>query len=205
MRELSGVELAGMLGITKGRVSQLVSEGKLAGCYRGDGRDRRYDPVAVARALGKRIDMGQQLGNGARTQAAAASILQASVVPAQTPSPAAAIPTTQVAEYEKARTEKAQEEARRLRRLNAEAEGTFVLAEEVARQVRRQIGQEVAEVATFIRDAARAIADRHQLDFKDVRQQMLEQWRSHRGSRVDAAEERAGAATLTDAESAGDI
>lgn len=205
MRELSGGELAEMLGITKGRVSQLVSEGKLAGCYRGDGRLRRYDPVAVAKALGKRIDMGQQLGNGARTQAAAASILQANAAPApSSPAPTPA-PTTQLAEYERARTEKAQEEARRLKRMNAEAEGSFVLAEEVERQVRRQVGQEVAEVTTFIRDAARLIADRHQLDFKEVRQQLLEQWRSHRGKRVDAAEERADAATLTDAELAADI
>lgn len=204
MRELSGSELAGMLGITKGRVSQLVSEGKLDGCYRGDGRSRRYDPVACAKALGRRIDMGQQLGNGARTQAAAASILQANAGPIPPPA-AAPVPPTQLAEYERARTEKAQEEARRLKRMNAEAEGTFVLAEEVARQVRRQVGQEVAEVATFIRDAARLIADRHHLDFKEVRQQLLEHWRSHRGERVDAAGERAGAAALTDAEVAADI
>lgn len=205
MRELSGVELAEMLGITKGRVSQLVSEGKLDGCYHGDGRSRRYDPVAVAKALGRRIDMGQQLGNGARTQAAAASILQANAAPApSSPAPTPA-PTTQLAEYERARTEKAQEEARRLKRLNAEAEGAFVLAEEVERQVRRQVGQEVAEVSTFIRDAARLIADRHQLDFKEVRQQLLDQWRSHRGARVDTAEERADAAAMTDAEIAADI
>lgn len=205
MRELSGVELAELLGITKGRVSQLVSEGKLAGCYRGDGRSRRYDPVAAARALGKRIDMGQQLGNGARTQAAAASILQAHAAPDPSSPPAPAPAPTQLADYERARTEKAQEEARRLKRMNAEADGAFVLAEEVERQVRRQVGQEVAEVTTFIRDAARLIADRHQLDFKDVRQQMLEQWRAHRGARVDAAEERADAAALTDAEIAADI
>lgn len=205
MREISGVELAEMLGITKGRVSQLVSEGKLDGCYRGDGRSRRYDPVACAKALGRRIDIGQQLGNGARTQKAAADILRGESADEPAPQALAPQPFGPLAEYERARTEKAQEEARRLKRMNAEAEGAFVLAEEVARQVRRQVGQEVAEVTTFIRDVARQVADRYHLDFKEVRQVMLDQWRTHRGARADAAEERSAAAQLTAAESGADI
>lgn len=196
---LSATELAEMLDLSKGRISQLVAEGKLDACYIGSGRARRFDPVAVARALGKRIDPAQKLGNGAPTQAAAARILQDQAPPRSAP------PTTPGDDYEQARTVKAQEEARRLRRLNLEAEGAFVLAEEAARQARRQIGQEIAEVQTFIRDTARVIADRHGVDFKTVRQDMLDQWRAHRGRRAEEAEERAASAEMAAAELEQDI
>lgn len=199
MGMLSATELAAMLDLTKGRISQLVAEGKLDDCYVGTGRARRFDPVAVARALGRRIDPGQRLGNGAATQAAAARILHDQVPPPRS------APTAIDGDYEQARTVKAQEEARRLRRLNAEAEGAFVLAEEAARQARRQIGQEIAEVQTFIRDAARVIADRHGVDFKTVRQCLVDQWRAHRGRRAEEAEERAANAEMTAAELEQDI
>lgn len=91
------------------------------------------------------------------------------------------------------------------KRRNAEAEGMFVLADEVARQVRRQIGQELAEVTTFIREVARLVADRHQLEFKAVRLIMMDQWRAHRGARAETAEEAASVADMAPAEIAADI
>lgn len=210
---LSATELADMLRLSKGRISQLVSEGKLDGCFTGDGRQRRFDPEAVAKLLGKRLDPGQSLGNGATTKRALAE-LAAGGQPAASAagdapppsSPAAPFrPTEPESEYEAARTAKVLAEARRAQRMNAEAEGTFVLADEVARQVRRQIGQELAEVTTFIRDAARIVADRHQIDFKAVRQIMLDQWRAHRGGRAEAAEETASVADMSQAELDADI
>lgn len=218
---VSTVRLAEMLGVTRGRISQLVGEGKLDGCYQGLGRARRFDPIASARALGHRIDPGQRLGNGAPTQAAAGRILQ--MVPAESPSPPPepagagpgggpsppsgppGPPAAEPSGYELARAVKAQEEARRLRRLNAEAEGQYVLADEVARQVQRQIGREIAEVESFLRDAARRIADRHGLDFRTVRAELRDQWRSHRGARADAATTLADTAVASDVEEAEDI
>lgn len=189
MTGVNAAELARVLSVSPPRISQLLSEGKLEGCYQGAGRGRRFDPVACAEALGRRLDPGQRLGNGAGTQRAAAKILARQPGGAEEVAPPAdqalAVPENQ---YEAARTAKAQEEARRMRRLNLEAEGTFVLAEAVERQVRRQLGQEVSETQVFLRNLARTVADEYQLDAKVVRKLMLDAWRAHRGERADAAE-----------------
>ena len=79
------------------------------------------------------------------------------------------------------------------------------LADEVARQVRRQIAREIAEVESFLRDAARRIADRHGLDFRTIRAELRDQWRSHRGTRAGAAATMAEAAGPSDAELDEDI
>ena len=56
---MNATQLATELGITKGRVSQYVSEGKLDGCFTGDGRARRFDVGKVRAALDQRLDPGQ--------------------------------------------------------------------------------------------------------------------------------------------------
>ena len=52
---LNTTELAARLAVSKARVSQYVSEGKLDGCYVGEGRARRFDLDKVATALGRRL------------------------------------------------------------------------------------------------------------------------------------------------------
>ena len=213
MTGVNAAELAKALSVSPPRISQLVSEGKLDGCFHGIGRARRFDLVAVAGALGKRIDPGQRLGNGAATQRAAAAILtgeQRGAEEAQQPFPAIGAEATAPAptpesRYEAARTAKVEEEARRARRNNLEDEGTFVLAEEVERQTRRQLAQEIAEMLSFLRDLARTVADEHQLDAKVVRALMLEEWRRHRGERADAAELVARDAVFSADESDADV
>jgi len=70
MTFLSSSELAATLKVSKARVSQYVSERKLEGCYSGEGRARRFDLAKVAVALGRTLDPGQMMGNGAATKSA---------------------------------------------------------------------------------------------------------------------------------------
>lgn len=213
---LNTTELARELGVTKGRISQLVSAGKLEGCYHGDGRLRRFDLDAVARKLGKRLDKGQLMGNGAGTRRALERIRDGEAEasePDSTPAPesrrrgagAEALPDGDSDRYELARTQKAEEEARRLRRQNAEAEGRYVLASEVSAQVARVVGQEVAEFETVLRDAARALADELGIDFRTARQVMLRVWRTHRSGRAEALDAAAQDARMAEAEREQDI
>jgi hypothetical protein len=206
---LSSSELARTLGVTPGRVSQYVAAGSLDGCFSGSGRARRFDLEKVAAALGKSLDPGQMMGNGAGTRAALKEIQAGGA--AQPPAPVArrSQPTTSGAtelgdndpeRYKLARTEKAEEEARRLRRQNAEAEGRFVLASEVNHTVARMIGQEIAEVETVLRDGARKIADDMGVDFKTARQILVNTWREHRGKRSNQLDLQAKAAELTETE-----
>jgi excisionase family DNA binding protein len=211
MAEMSATELAERLGLSKARISQLVADGRLDGCYSGAGRQRRFALDRVAEALGRRLDRAQMLGNGAPTRRALAG-LGAEVQPEPAPAPplplppreSAALAATDPDRYELARTQKAEEEARRLRRQNLAEEGTYVLAAEVEMQTARMLSREIAQVETLMRDAARKIADQLGVDFKAVRAVLLDEWRAHRGSRAESLQGEADAAGMTAAEQAAD-
>lgn len=211
MHGVTASDLARMLDLSKARISQLTSQGKLDGAWSGTGALRRYDPAEAARLLNRRLDAGQMLGNGAKTAARIRDVIRQpdEVRPAPAPVPAqrddAELRPGDDDRYTLARTQKAEEEARALRRRNAEAEGLFVLASEAGRQAAAQLGREIAEFEAVLRDAARLVADRMGVDAKQVRAILLEQWRGHRRGRVQALNAAAEAAPLTDEEEAQDI
>lgn len=221
MALLNTTQLAQALSVSKGRVSQYVSEGKLKGCYTGDGLQRRFDLDKVAAALGRTLHPGQMLGNGAQTRQALRGLqIEQPRPPIEDddeddapPRRPASPPQRESGElgardpdrYELARTQKAEEEARRLRRMNAEAEGTFVLASAVERQVAQLMAQELAEVETVMRDAARRIADKLGVEFKAARQILMDQWREHRAKRTEALTVQAAQARLAPDEAEQDI
>jgi hypothetical protein len=224
MALMTASELARVLNVSRARVGQYVTEGKLNGCFLGEGRARRFDPDKVAAALGRGLHPGQMLGNGAQTRKAIADLATPAPTtyrPARiTPAPSigdggeAGQPEgrgdgrgddSEAAKYETARTAKAEEEVRKLRRQNAEAEGQYVLASEVERAIARLVAQEVAEFEAFLRTAARVEADTLGLDAKVVRSILMQTWRDHRSSRSTALDVQASQADPTDEEKAGDI
>jgi hypothetical protein len=206
---VNGSELARLLGVTKGRVSQLASQGKLEGCYTGDRRDRRYDPDKVAQALRVRLDPGQRLGNGARTQVAISDILarglESSAVPPVAPPRDGALNEGDQDSYELHRKAKLTEEVRRLRRQNALEEGTLILASEVERHVTKLLRQELAQIEDMLRTAARSVADRLGVDFRQTRQILIDTWRTQRHGRAEVLAEQADGADLSEEEMAADI
>lgn len=204
-RLLNATDLAGELGVSKARVSQYVSEGKIDGCYSGDGRDRRFDLSKVAQRLNRTLHPGQMLGNGAPTRAAIRQIAAGQDEAPVRMRETSPLPDTDPDRYELARIQKVEEEARRLRRQNAEAEGAYVLASEAAMQTARLLAQEIAEFETVLRDAARKIADELHVDVKVARQVLLRCWRAHRATRTTALGKQAAAAGQSDAERAEDI
>lgn len=206
--------LAEILDLTKGRISQLVADGTLKGCFTGEGRARRFDIGAAAEAMGRKLDPGQRLGNGAAAAAAAARIAAETRseqrpgkpdAPARTPLEGGELTERDDDRYKLARTQKAEEETRKLRRQNAESEGQYVLAETAGREAAKLIAAEISGVEAMIRDAARAVADEFKVDFKTARSIMLKTWRKHRESRSGALDAAAASARLTTAERADDI
>ncbi|WP_109464395.1 hypothetical protein [Albibacillus kandeliae] len=207
MARLTATQLASELSLSKGRISQLVSSGVLNGCFVGEGRSRRFDLTACAKALNHRLDPGQQLGNGAETKRRVRQIEESSSdgednLPLRD---SGELQPRDPDRYELARIQKVEEEARKLRRANAQDEGTLVLASEVHRQVARQIGQEVAEFETVLRDGARKVADRLGVDYRTVRQVLIETWREHRGDRLVKLQEEADQAEMTSEEQEADF
>jgi len=212
MHLLTATELSAHLGVSKARVSQYVSEGKLVGCFKGDGRARRFDLAKCAEALGKRLDKSQMLGNGAQTRVALATI-GGDTTPAGDEGPAPArrqktdgrLTSGDQDEYTLTTLAIRQEELRKKRRENALDEGRFILASEAEREITRLIGQEVSGFETVIRDGARAIADQLGVDFKSARKILIDIWRAHRGTRAGELSVHSGAATLSEAEKDADI
>ncbi|MBW4984125.1 hypothetical protein KZZ07_16400 [Mameliella sp. CS4] len=209
MSGLTATQLATKLDLSKGRISQLVTEGKLDGCYKGDGRSRRFDLAACANALNRKLDPGQLMGNGARTRQALREIEETdSPVEAPQDMPerdSAPLRTTDQARYEMARTLKAEEEARKLRRLNAQDDGTLVLAEQAGREARRALAAELAQFENVLRNAARAVADKMGVDFKTARQIMIDVWREHRSARAQQLDQEAEAAEMAPEEQDADF
>ncbi len=216
MSTLNTTDLARELKLTKGRISQYVAQGKLEGCYSGDGRARRFDLGLVLQALGRKLDQGQMLGNGAGTRKVIAT-LQAQVdddedddLPLRKPARSAGAGATELGpddpgRYELARALKVEQEARRLQRNNAVEEGTLVLASEAARQTARLIAQEVSEFENALRDGARLVADKLGVDYKTVRQHLLTVWREHRATRAGQLQDQAATVDLTDIEKQADL
>lgn len=210
MYSLSATDLAAQLQLSKGRISQYVSEGKLDGCFTGDGRARRFDPALVASALGRGLDKGQMLGNGLTTRRAIRS-LQADgeaatpSVPKKDQVRDGKLDEGDVDQLEIVKLATASEQLRKLRRDNAVSEGHFVLAVEVERQVVRAIGQEVREFESVLREGARAIADNLGVDFREARKILTDRFRAHRKGRAEVLEAQAAVADPTEAERASDI
>ncbi len=208
MAGLTATQLAEELTLSKGRISQMVKAGTLNGCFTGEGRQRRFDLAKAAAVIGRKLDPGQMLGNGAKTQVAAKKALAEFSLQdlddgekRQAAGGATKLNDDDPSRYEMARTQRAEELARRERRNNLVDEGLFVLASEVETQVRRQIGQEIAAFETsVIRDGARNIADQLGVDYKKARQILRMVWREYRSGRKDVKADEAKMATLSEVE-----
>lgn len=204
MQTVSGADLAREFDVTRGRVSQWLNEGKLEGCFSGIGRARRFDIEKCRAALSRNLDVGQMMGNGATTRK------QLGEHSLPMPDNGSSRKSDRLEprdpdRYELARIQKAEEEVIRARRMNAEAEGRFVLASEVDLATRRIIAQEIAAFELMLRRAARRVADDMGVDFKEVRQLMVETWREYRAARADEVSDQAADVSLSDKERAEDI
>lgn len=197
---MNTTELAKELGVTKGRISQYVSKGKLDGCYTGDGRARRFNIEKVRAALDHRLDPGQMLGNGAGTKERIRDQQPASAPPREGP-----LSQRDPDRYELARIQKVEEEARRLRRQNLLDEGSVVLADNAAREAARALSKELAQIEDLLKRGARSLADELGVDFKQARKVLLDLWREHRARRAEALKEEADTADLSEADREADF
>lgn len=203
MPTVTASELAKVLDVSKGRISQYVGEGKLEGCYSGEGRGRRFDLAKCADALGRTLDPGQMMGNGSGTAEAIRGLAgssPATVAPTEPREATLPRADAEADRYQRARADIAETQAVQGRLKLAEMEGRYVLATEVDLQVRRAIASEIAEFETVLRTGAQKVAAEFGLEAPAVRAILTTLWRSHRARRAEVAAAQAEDAAYSEAE-----
>jgi len=199
----TATEISKALSLSKPRISQLTSDGTLDGCFVGTGRGRRYDLQKVAERLDHKLDPGQSLGHGAARKKATRDLRQDDSPRdnGETDQP----PSQTDDRYQNARITALEERNREQQRKNALADGTYVLASEVAREVQTQMAAEIAAIDSMLGDAARAVADEFQINAGEVRKVLRDTWRLHRQRRERIKGEQSDAAQLTEDEQEANI
>lgn len=177
---VSAAELARRLGYSRQRISQLVQEGALEGAYTGEGRARRFDVAAVVAALSLRLDVTQVSGNGA-LHALRRALLAAGGAPEGLGAGAIDIGETADAQAAliAAKAERARLEVAELRRREAAQQGRWVLASEVAREVRRALAAEVLRFREVFDMALPGLTEEHGVPTERARAVLDQCWREH--------------------------
>lgn len=156
-------EFARMVNLSPGRVSQMISEGKISDCLVGEGREQRIDADKAIEKLKLRRDPGQALGNGAKAQLNA---------PAPAAAPAAPAPPSESDDIslklQRAKLEEAEFRNRKLREEALARAGTYVLADDVKAETARLASRLLQLFETGLMDVATEIASTFKLPQRDV-------------------------------------
>jgi len=156
-------KFARMVNLSPGRVSQMISEGKISDCLVGEGREQRIDADKAIEKLKLRRNPGQALGNGAKAQLTA---------PAPAAAPAAPAPPSESDDIslklQRAKLEEAEFRNRKLREEALARAGTYVLAEDVKAETARLASRLLQLFETGLMDVATEIASTFKLPQRDV-------------------------------------
>ncbi|MDP2214760.1 hypothetical protein [Phenylobacterium sp.] len=203
---VSKSEFAALIGVSPGRVSQMIAEGKIDGdALAGEGRSAKVR-VEVARAqLRERTDLGQRLGNGIETRLDGALPFPAGANLAD-PHPKAAPRLTGADDGPQpppAPSDQVADRLKQLKLLDAERRERQALEEDLARRgtyVRSDhsraalVGVAQTMLNVFegsIADLAQALATRFELPHRDVSHVLRQEFRALRARAAEAARKKA--------------
>lgn len=181
---LSKGEFARLIGVTPGRVSQYIGDGKIAGdALVGEGREQRIHLERAKEQLRKRLDISQRLGNGINTRLAANVALQSPQPPAATPAPPSTplSPSDAIEEQiKRGRLETLQRQNRKLAEDEAARAGRYVDAENSKQQLGRVAGQMMTLFEGSLAEIATAFAAHFKLPQRDVAHLLRSEFRKVR-------------------------
>lgn len=184
-------EFARLINVSPGRVSQLITEGKLAGpALVGEGRSARIS-VAHARAqLRDKLDISQRLGNGLNTRLDGPPAVQQAGAPVLPLPPDGATSLEEQIKQEKLAAMRRQ--ARRDEEEDRANAGRYTRTEDVTAGTRRLVGALLDSMEGGLTTMAQAIAGKFELPQRDVLHLMRQEFR---GVREDLARRTRAAAT----------
>jgi hypothetical protein len=170
--ELSKVDFAAHIGVTKGRISQMIASRMIDGeAIRGEGRSARIVVEKAVEQIRTRRHVGQALGNGLGTRLDDVAAPAAETPPAPEPKPPALTltkPDDTASLIQLERLEQERRKNRQAERDEAIANGKLVAGEELQRQVAKASQTVVNTFSGMAPDIANAIAAKFELPQRDV-------------------------------------
>ncbi len=164
-------DFARLVGVTPGRVSQYIAEGKIFGeAIEGEGRLARIRPEIAQAQLYKSLEPSQRLGgNGAavRSQAESAPSLRSSAEPVHDELAAERL------KQQRIKTAQAERE-------EALACGRYMLADAARREMGRAVGEAFKVMEQGLRDMANALAAEFAIPERDAQQVLQKAFREVR-------------------------
>lgn len=175
-------DFARLVGVTPGRVSQYIAEGKIFGeAIEGEGRLARIRPEIAQAQLYKSLEPSQRLGgNGAaiRSQAEPASSLRSAAEPVHD-------------ELAAERLKQQRMKTAQLERAEALEAGRYMLAEDARREMGRAVSEAFKIMDQGMREMSTALAAEFGVNQREAHQVMVKAFRDVRaqatfGFRADA-------------------
>lgn len=164
LNTVTKAEFARLVNLSPGRVSQMISEGKISDCLVGTGRDARIDADKAIEKLKLRRDPGQALGNGAK-----AKLQAAAPAPEAKPEPPAVAESDEISlKLQRAKLEEAEFRTRKLREEERARAGLYVLAEDVKAETAKLATRLLQLFESGLSDVATDIAAAFKVPQRDV-------------------------------------
>jgi hypothetical protein len=171
-------DFARLVGVSRGRVSQWIAEGKISGdALDGSGRKARIRVGNAKAQLRRFIDIGQRLGNGIDTRiddAPSAPTTSIAATPTTIFPPAEPVPPLVPAEaaiedrIKRERLEQLQRANRKLAEEEAARAGRYVLAADVAQQLGSALARQLAWVDGVLSELATAMTVKFGISQRDA-------------------------------------
>lgn len=196
-RTLSKGAFALEIGVTPGRVSQMIAEGKIGPeALAGEGRNAKVRVGVAKRQIAARRDPGQALGNGLGTRVGSSPLLPeagpatpdlASAASAGVAPPAAAgasqpeiVSESFDAQYKREKLAQIQRQNRKAAEEEAERRGRFMESEAARTQMARIAGSLLSSFEGSLQGFATAVASRFGVPQRDVLHLLRAEFRGFR-------------------------
>ena len=188
----SKADFARRLGVSAGRVSQYISEGKLtAEAFEGEGPKAKVRVGVAMEQLNRRLDVAQRLGNGQRTRIDVTAFAPPAPAAARAPAPE---PVTQDPSFVSLADRIQQEKLRELELRNREAakkelanRGEYVRASDVGVGYARLASGMMNVFEGSLADLAQALAAKFEIPKRDVLHLLRAEFRRIRENGANAA------------------
>ena len=181
MGSVSKGEFAKLIGVSAGRISQMIAERKIYGdALEGEGRNARIVIDKAKAQIRAKTDIGQSLGNGLNTR-----VYDTPAIPAPSP-PDPTVPTVDD-QLRAARLEQLRMQNRRAAAEERESQGMYTRTDQVRNEMTKLAGQMLAVFDGAMVDLANAVSARFNLPQRDVLHLLRQEGRNIKTKAAESA------------------